>query len=117
MLPDFNKIPDIYLICGYTDLRKSIDGYVNIIQENLSINPMQEAMFLFCNKTKDKLKIIYWDKDGFWLLYKRLEQSKFRWPKSSEELKMLNHKQLEWLLDGLELEQKYYHQELKYKIA
>ena len=100
MLPDFNKIPDIYLICGYTDLRKSIDGYVNIIQENLSINPMQEAMFLFCNKTKDKLKIIYWDKDGFWLLYKRLEQSKFRWPKSSDELKMLNHKQLEWLLDG-----------------
>ena len=117
MLLDFNKIPDIYLVCGYTDLRKSINGYANMIQDTLQINPMQNAMFIFCNKHKDKMKILYWDKDGFWLLYKRLEESKFRWPKTSEEVKALSRKQLEWLLDGLEIEQKHYHKELNYEVV
>lgn len=71
-------------------------------------------MFIFCNRHKDKIKILYWDKTGFWLLYKRLEQGKFIWPKNNDEAKLISKKQLEWLLDGLSIEQKSYHQELNY---
>ena len=114
---NFNEIPEIYLACGFTDLRKSIDGYASIIQDTLGINPMKNAMFIFCNKQKDKIKILYWDKDGFWLLYKRLEESKFKWPKKKEDLKMINKKQLEWLLEGLSIEQKSYHKEVKRELC
>ena len=117
MLLDLNKVSELYIVCGFTDLRKSIDGYASIIQDNFNINPMTDAIYLFCNKQKNKLKILYWDKDGFWLLYKRLEKSKFRWPKTLDEIKMISKKQLEWLLEGLEIEQKYYHQEVKVEIA
>ena len=117
MLLDLNKVSELYIVCGFTDLRKLIDGYASIIQANFNINPMTDAMYLFCNKQKNKLKILYWDKDGFWLLYKRLEKSKFRWPKTLDEIKMISKKQLEWLLEGLEIEQKYYHQEVKVEIA
>jgi transposase len=110
---NFNEIPEIYLACGYTDLRKSIDGYTSIIQDTFSLNPMKNAMFIFCNKHRDKIKIIYWDKDGFWLLYKRLEESKFKWPRTKEEVKLISKKQLEWLLDGLDIDQKTYHHEIK----
>ncbi|MGM9880942.1 MAG: IS66 family insertion sequence element accessory protein TnpB [Bacilli bacterium] len=117
MLLDLYKVSELYIVCGFTDLRKSIDGYASIIQDNFNINPMTDALYLFCNKQKNKLKILYWDKDGFWLLYKRLEKSKFRWPKTLDEIKMISKKQLEWLLEGLEIEQKYYHQEVKVEIA
>ena len=117
MLLDLYKVSELYIVCGFTDLRKSIDGYASIIQDNFNINPMTAALYLFCNKQKNKLKILYWDKDGFWLLYKRLEKSKFRWPKTLDEIKMISKKQLEWLLEGLEIEQKYYHQEVKVEIA
>ena len=114
---DLSNNKGIYLFSGPTDLRKSIDGFASIVQDNFNINPMNDAMFLFCNRLKNKLKILYWDKDGFWLLYKRLENSKFRWPKSLKEIKMISKKQLEWLLEGLEIEQKYYHQEIKVELA
>lgn len=117
MLLDLYKVSELYIVCGFTDLRKSIDGYASIIQDNFNINPMTDALYLFCNKQKNKLKILYWDKYGFWLLYKRLEKSKFRWPKTLDEIKMISKKQLEWLLEGLEIEQKYYHQEVKVEIA
>jgi transposase len=71
-------------------------------------------MFIFCNRHKNKVKILYWDKTGFWLLYKRLEESKFIWPKNNDEAKLISKKQLEWLLDGLSIEQKNYHQQLDY---
>src|SRR5574344_2718190 len=106
---NLKEIPEIYLTCGFTDLRKSIDGYSSIVQDTFNISPMKNALFIFCNKHKDKIKILYWDKDGFWLLYKRLDQSKFKWPKKANEIKMINIKQLEWLFDGLSIEQKGYH--------
>ena len=57
MLLDLNKVSELYIVCGFTDLRKSIDGYASIIQDNFNINPMTDAMYLFCNKQKNKLKI------------------------------------------------------------
>ena len=98
MLLDLNKVPEVYIICGYTDLRKSIDGFASIIQDSFNISPMTDAIFLFCNRLKNKLKILYW-------------------AKSLKEIKMISKKQLEWLLEGLEIEQKYYHQEIKVELA
>ena len=70
----FDDIPDIYLISGSTDLRKGIDGYAMIVQDLYHLSPFSDALFLFCNKDHNKLKCLYWDGTGFWLLYKRLEK-------------------------------------------
>jgi transposase len=113
-LIDFNKIKEIYLATGYTYLRKSINGYSLLVQDKYNLSPFIDAMFIFCNRHKHKIKILYWDKTGFWLLYKRLEQGKFIWPKNNDEAKLISKKQLEWLLDGLSIEQKSYHKELNY---
>lgn len=110
---DFNKIEEVYLATGSTDLRKSINGFSILVQDKYKLSPFMNAMFIFCNRPKDKIKILYWDKSGFWLLYKRLEQAKFRWPKVQDEVRLITKKQLEWLLEGLAIEQKYYHEELK----
>ena len=58
MLLDLNKVSEVYIICGYTDLRKSIDGFASIIQDSFNISPMTDAIFLFCNRLKNKLKIL-----------------------------------------------------------
>lgn len=104
----------VYLACGATDLRKSIDGLAAIVQESFELNPFSNCLFAFCNRNKDKVKILEWDGDGFWLHYKRLEKGTFHWPLESEKMALnVNQKQLRWLLDGLTLEQKKAHKELK----
>lgn len=75
----FNEIKVIYLVQGYTDLRKGIDGFASIIQDRFKLNPFEDALYLFCNRQRDKLKCLYWDGTGFWLLYKRLEKGHFKW--------------------------------------
>lgn len=112
---DFNKVNEIYLATGSTDLRKSINGYSVMVQEKYQLSPFIDAMFIFCNKPKDKIKILYWDGTGFWLLYKRLENGKFHWPRNKDEVRLINKKQLEWLLDGLSIEQKNYHEKVNYE--
>ena len=69
----FNDIPSIYLVTGYTDLRKGIDGHATLIQNAFNQNVFEGSLYIFCNKQRDKVKCLYWDGTGFWLLYKRLE--------------------------------------------
>lgn len=97
---------NVYLACGITDLRKSIDGLAIIVQESFELDPFSKCLFVFCNRKKDKIKILQWDNNGFWLYYKRLEKGLFKWP-SVNTGKTLNidERQLRWLLDGLTLEQ------------
>lgn len=102
----FNEIKVIYLVQGYTDLRKGIDGFASIIQDRFKLNPFEEALYLFCNRQRDKLKCLYWDGTGFWLLYKRLEKGHFKWQKDREGAILITQQQLQWLLDGLKIEQK-----------
>lgn len=103
----------VYLACGNTDMRKSIDGLALIVQEVFLLDPFSESTFVFCNKNRDKIKILKWDTNGFWLYYKRLEKEKFKWPKNNNLDKIkINIKQLNWLLDGLELEQKAAHKKV-----
>lgn len=95
----------VYLACGYTDMRKSIDGLAAIIQQQFSLSPFERDLFLFCGRRSDRIKALLWDEDGFILLYKRLDNGTFRWPRSQKEVLTLSEKQLRWLMDGLEIYQ------------
>lgn len=73
----FDVILEVYIVKGVTDLRKGIDRYTSIIQELYQISPFQDALFIFCNRHRNKIKCPYWDGNVFWLLYKRLEKRSF----------------------------------------
>ena len=96
----------IYLIPEPVDFRKSVDGLTMIIQEILKMDPMEKACFMFSNKQHDKIKIIEWDFNGFWLAYKRLEGEKFKWPKSAEPVIPISREQYNWLMNGLNIDQR-----------
>ncbi|MBQ6876143.1 MAG: IS66 family insertion sequence element accessory protein TnpB [Lachnospiraceae bacterium] len=106
MLGDITVAKDIYIACGYTDMRKSIDGLAAIVQQQFRMDPFSPALFLFCGKRRDRFKALLWEGDGFLLFYKRLENGTFRWPRSQEEVKPITWQQFRWLMEGLELEQK-----------
>tara|TARA_R110000850_G_scaffold61015_6_gene139635 strand:+ start:592 stop:939 length:348 start_codon:yes stop_codon:yes gene_type:complete len=94
----------IYLHRQFVDFRKSINGLSVIIESEMNLPVMSGALFIFCNKAKDKLKILYWDKTGFALWYKRLEKDKFKWPSRINEASLvLNEQQLSWLLEGYDV--------------
>lgn len=100
----------VYLACGSTDLRKSIDGLAALVQEGFHLDPFSPCLFVFCNRQRDKLKILHWDHNGFWLYYRRLERGKFQWPAATDSGPMkITRRQLRWLLDGLSLEQRQAH--------
>ena len=97
----------VYLCCGCTDMRKSINGLMTIVQESFSLDPFADALFVFCNRNRDRLKILEWDGDGFWLYFKRLERGRFRWPTEGDASTMvLNASELTCLIDGARLEKK-----------
>lgn len=108
---------NVYLACGATDLRKSINGLAVCIQESFQLDPFSKCLFVFCNRRKDKIKILQWESTGFWLHYKRLEKGVFKWPSTSQG-KTLNvdERQLRWLLDGLSLEQADAHRPIEERI-
>jgi transposase len=101
-----NESARVYLACGSTDLRKSIDGLAAIVSQVFEMDLFSHSLFVFCNRDRDKLKILYWDHNGFWLYYRRLERGRFRWPKrAGEQTLSISRRQLQWLLDGLPIEQ------------
>jgi transposase len=96
----------IYIACGYTDMRKQIDGLAGLVQHQYKLDPFSQSVFLFCGRKRDRIKALLWEGDGFLLLYKRLEGGVFQWPRSAEEVRELTHQQYRWLLEGLKIEQK-----------
>jgi transposase len=103
----------VFLHRDVVDFRKSINGLTAIVEEELNRDAYTGELFVFCNKAKDKLKILYWDKTGFALWYKRLEKQKFKWPSHIDcnEFK-LSGEQFTWLLSGFDV---LGHQELHYQ--
>ncbi len=100
----------VYLACGSTDLRKSIDGLAALVVTVFELDLFTESLFVFCNQDRDKLKILRWDRNGFWLYYRRLEKGRFQWPDAKHpQTRAIDRRQLQWLLDGLTLEQKQAH--------
>lgn len=106
MLGDISVAENIYIACGYTDMRKSIDGLAAIILQQFKMDPFQSALFLFCGKRCNRIKALLWEKDGFVLLYKRLENGSFRWTRNESDLKVISWQQFRWLMEGLAIEQK-----------
>jgi len=109
----------VYLAVGATDLRRSINGLSLLVSEVLEADPFSESWFVFCNRKRDKLKILHWQDAGFWLHYRRLEQGRFDWPRASERCVsvQITARELRWLLDGLALEQPRAHRALHYHLA
>jgi len=88
-------------------MRKSINGLAAIVDGNFSLDPFSGAVFVFCNRKRDRLKILEWDEDGFWLHFKRLERGHFKWPAPGEEPTMtLTGEELSFLLSGTRVELK-----------
>jgi hypothetical protein len=97
----------VYLCCGYTDMRKSINGLMCLVQNDFDLDPFSNAVFVFCNKSRDRLKILEWDTDGFWLYFKRLERGRFRWVEAGEDNKMvLTNEEFSCLIGSAKLEKK-----------
>ena len=105
MLNDFSCSCPVYIACGYTDLRRGIDGLANLVKSQFQMDPFQRALFLFCGRRRDRLKALYWEGDGFLLLYKRLESGSFQGPRSTKEVQALTPQQYRWLMEGLKTEQ------------
>ena len=105
MLNDFECDCPVYLACGYTDLRSGIDRLAAKVSLEFNLNPFQKAMFMFCGRKRDRIKCLYWEGDGFVLLYKRLENGVFQWPTNAQEVRELTPQQYRWLMEGLKIDQ------------
>ena len=88
-------------------MRKSIDGLCAIIEDKLHMDSRRSALFLFCGRRCDRMKILMWEPDGFVLLYKRLSaiQGRYRWPRNKDEVRNLFWREFDWLLSGIEIVQ------------
>ena len=93
----------VYLALGSTDMRKSINGLSIIVEQAMALNPFSGELFVFCNRRRNIIKILYWDRNGFCLWHKRLEKDRFKWPKSEKEVMAIDQSQLQWLLYGLDI--------------
>ncbi len=101
MFGDFTNAR-IYLKTGKTDFRKSVNGLSILVEETMKTSATGGDLFVFCNRGKNRLKILYYDRNGFCLWYKRLEEDKFRWPKNVDEVMEITREELIWLLRGLD---------------
>lgn len=98
----------VHLCCTPTDMRKNFDGLCAIISTHFKKDPLRDGMFVFVNKPRDKMKILLWDRHGYWLLYKRLEAGRFQMPPadtvSSDPLALqITYEQLSLIIEGIDL--------------
>lgn len=100
----FRFEPDlkVYLHREAIDFRVGLNGLSVLVEQALGMNPFEQALFVFRNKRRDRVKILGWQRNGFWLLMKRLEQDRFIWPDAAA-VPTLTVEQLHWLLDGIDL--------------
>ena len=108
----------IYLACGSTDMRKAINGLAAMVEHSFQLDPFGEALFVFCNGSRDRLKILEWDGDGFWLHLKRLEKGHFKWPQSVGGATMtLTDEELDHLLGSTKLARKLQREEVTQRVV
>jgi transposase len=92
----------VYLYAEPVDMRKSINGLSVLVEQEMALSPNMDALFVFCNRGRDKVKLLCWERNGFIVWYKRLEKQRFGWPKT-EEILSLSGEQLNRLLDGFDI--------------
>lgn len=102
MLNDAECFKAVYIVCGYTDLRSGMDRLAALIETQTGNQPyIPDTLYLFCGRRTDRIKGLVWEGDGWLLLYKRLSESRFQWPRSPEEVHCLTPQQFRWLMEGL----------------
>lgn len=101
LLADISSLR-IFIKPGSSDMRKAINGLAIIVQEQMQLDPVSQDIFLFCNKERRILKILYWDDNGFWLWQKRLEKHRFPWPRNEAQSREITSEQLNMLLRGID---------------
>jgi transposase len=104
----------VFLAPGNTDMRKGIGGLSILVESALELNPFMGHLFVFCNRRRTVLKILYWERNGFCLWQKRLEKHRFKWPESKDEVMEIGTRELSFLLEGLDLKVLRPHQSLCY---
>lgn len=111
MIIDISKVK-IFVKPGPTDFRKQINGLSIIVQQEMALDPLNGNFYIFCNRNRNRLKILYWDKTGFALWLKRLERGKFPWPRTQEEALEIDIEKMKMLLSGIDFWNA--HKELKF---
>ena len=105
MLGDISRVQKIYCVTGRTDMRKSFNGLMAVIRDVYRMDPYANAVYLFCGRKKNTLKALYFDRDGFVILQKRLDNGRFQWPRDQSEVRPLTRQEFRWLMEGLSIEQ------------
>ena len=107
MIINADEVKNIYVSTHFVDMRKSIDGLTLIVHSRFQMNVLDHSLFIFTNRSRNRIKILYYESNGFWLFIKRLEQGKFKIQESQESLtRAITSRQLSWLLEGLEYDEK-----------
>lgn len=97
-------IEQVYLCREPIDFRKAINGLSVMVEQELGLNPFESALYVFVNRSRNKIKVLYWHRNGFCLWQKRLEREKFHWPKHGEQnMQTVTLREFEWLLEGIDL--------------
>lgn len=102
---DLSRVSKYYVACGYTDLRRGIDGLAAIVTQQFGQELREDSLFLFCGRRTDRIKALYYSGDGYVLLYKRLNNGAFQWPRTAAELRQLDTRSFRWLMEGLKIDQ------------
>lgn len=95
----------VFLALGTTDMRNGIYGLAAIVEQDLGGKALNGDLYVFCNRGRDTLKIIYWQLNGFCLWQKKLNKDRFRWPDTEGDVREIRRHELAWLLDGLDISQ------------
>lgn len=108
---------EVYLCRDPVDLRKSIQGLSVLVEQMLELDPFAPRLFVFCGRRRDKVKILYWERSGFVLWYKRLEKARFAWPgrETTDATVAMTGRELNWLLDGIDVFRMRPHETLRYE--
>lgn len=107
----------VYLHRDPIDFRGGINSLAVLVQEEMELDPFAPAIFAFCNRRRDRMKVLFFDRSGFVLLLKRLTDDKFRWPQRQDTIMQLTTEQLHWLLDGIDIDAMVRHPVRQYRIA
>ena len=103
MMRPSNTMAVVYLCALPVDFRLQINGLAALVQETLALDPLSEHLFAFTNRRRNRVKVLYWERNGFVLWQKRLERDRFHWPRGDGATVMLSGQELNWLLDGFDL--------------
>jgi len=104
----------VFLAPGSTDMRKAINSLSILVEDTLRLNPLSGHLFVFCNRGRTILKVLYWERNGFCLWQKRLEKHRFKWPENREQTLETGIRELAFLLEGLDIGTVRPHETLKY---